>query len=434
MASFSSWPRWPAIQKDGDKGAAAGSSGFPLHCHKPCRLWKNLVGAADPRDPPCRRDTVRIPFRPWLVREIPGHYKKIMGEVLMASFFIQILLLSMNAVLPGGDRQGAGAPGPDDAGRADHRHRHAGVFDVLLNGLRSYVMAHTTNRIDVTLGARLFDHLLGLPMGISRAARRARAWRGCASWRISATFDVLGADAHTRFVLHHRVSGGHVVLQPASDDDRDGLAAALCRDFRHREPDPPKSSGGTVPARPTRALSRPSPVWRRSRRWRSSRSCSGAGRNSRGLCDGGLPRPCGRSLGQPVDHAGQQAHHGVSAVFRAKAVLAGDITIGMLIAFNMLAGQVSQPVLRLAQLWQDFQQARISVSRLGDILNTPREAKQAPVSRPRRRSRQNHAGECIVSLQPRRAENSRRSEHGDPARRMWGSWARAVAARARSPN
>ena len=56
----------------------------------------------------------------------------------------------------------------------------------------------------------------------------------------------------------------------------------------------------------------------------------------------------------------------------------GKITIGMLVAFNMLAGQVSQPVLRLAQLWQDFQQARISVHRLGDILNTPRESHSGP--------------------------------------------------------
>jgi ATP-binding cassette, subfamily B, bacterial HlyB/CyaB len=45
------------------------------------------------------------------------------------------------------------------------------------------------------------------------------------------------------------------------------------------------------------------------------------------------------------------------------------MTVGELIAFNMLAGRVAQPVLRLAQLWQDFHQARISIARLGDILN-----------------------------------------------------------------
>jgi subfamily B ATP-binding cassette protein HlyB/CyaB len=40
------------------------------------------------------------------------------------------------------------------------------------------------------------------------------------------------------------------------------------------------------------------------------------------------------------------------------------------VAFNMISSQLSAPVLRLAQLWQDFQQVRISIDRLGDILNT----------------------------------------------------------------
>jgi len=55
--------------------------------------------------------------------------------------------------------------------------------------------------------------------------------------------------------------------------------------------------------------------------------------------------------------------------FGAYLVIDGQLTVGELIAFNMMAGRVAQPVLRLAQLWQDFQQARISIARLGDILN-----------------------------------------------------------------
>src|SRR2546426_10541112 len=46
------------------------------------------------------------------------------------------------------------------------------------------------------------------------------------------------------------------------------------------------------------------------------------------------------------------------------------MTVGGLVAFTMLAGRLAQPVLRLAQLWQDLQQTGISVARLGDILNT----------------------------------------------------------------
>ncbi len=60
-------------------------------------------------------------------------------------------------------------------------------------------------------------------------------------------------------------------------------------------------------------------------------------------------------------------------LFGAQAVINGELTVGALVAFNMIAGQVSQPILRLSQLWQDFQQVQVSVSRLADILNAPQE-------------------------------------------------------------
>lgn len=50
-----------------------------------------------------------------------------------------------------------------------------------------------------------------------------------------------------------------------------------------------------------------------------------------------------------------------------------QFTIGMLVAFQMFAGRLSQPVLRLVGLWQQFQQANISVQRLGDLMNAPAE-------------------------------------------------------------
>jgi subfamily B ATP-binding cassette protein HlyB/CyaB len=59
----------------------------------------------------------------------------------------------------------------------------------------------------------------------------------------------------------------------------------------------------------------------------------------------------------------------------AKLVMDGQLTIGELVAFNMLAGRVGQPILRLAQLWQDLQQFGLSIERLGDILNAPPESR-----------------------------------------------------------
>ena len=68
----------------------------------------------------------------------------------------------------------------------------------------------------------------------------------------------------------------------------------------------------------------------------------------------------------------------VTLFLGAKLVISGKLSVGELIAFNMMAQRVSGPVLRLAQLWQDFQQVGIAMQRLGDILNTRNEL---PLSR-----------------------------------------------------
>ncbi len=64
--------------------------------------------------------------------------------------------------------------------------------------------------------------------------------------------------------------------------------------------------------------------------------------------------------------------------FGARLAIEGQMTVGELVAFNMFAGRVAEPVLRLAQLWQQFQEARVGVARLGDILNAPSERTHSP--------------------------------------------------------
>ncbi len=58
-------------------------------------------------------------------------------------------------------------------------------------------------------------------------------------------------------------------------------------------------------------------------------------------------------------------------------VMDGALTPGGLVAFNMLSGHVTQPILRLAQIWQDFQHTLIALKRVGDILNEPEESNSA---------------------------------------------------------
>lgn len=56
-----------------------------------------------------------------------------------------------------------------------------------------------------------------------------------------------------------------------------------------------------------------------------------------------------------------------------KAVLNGELSAGELVAFNMLVAHITQPILRLAQIWQDFQHTLIALRRVGDILDEPQE-------------------------------------------------------------
>ena len=58
----------------------------------------------------------------------------------------------------------------------------------------------------------------------------------------------------------------------------------------------------------------------------------------------------------------------------AYLVLSGDLSLGELIAFRIIAGYVTSPLLRLSNLYQSFQQTSISLERLSDIINTPQES------------------------------------------------------------
>lgn len=59
--------------------------------------------------------------------------------------------------------------------------------------------------------------------------------------------------------------------------------------------------------------------------------------------------------------------------FGARMVIGLELSIGQLIAFNMMANHVNQPILRLTELWRNYVQARVSIDRLGDVLDTPTE-------------------------------------------------------------
>jgi len=61
----------------------------------------------------------------------------------------------------------------------------------------------------------------------------------------------------------------------------------------------------------------------------------------------------------------------------ATLVLSGDMTLGQLIAFRIISGYVTQPLLRLSSIWQNIQELRVSFERLADVVDTPEESSLA---------------------------------------------------------
>ena len=64
-------------------------------------------------------------------------------------------------------------------------------------------------------------------------------------------------------------------------------------------------------------------------------------------------------------------------------ILDGKLSLGQLIAFRIIAGYVTEPILRLSGIWQSFQEIKISFERLGDIVNTREESDVTDQSKPR---------------------------------------------------
>lgn len=256
------------------------------------------------------------------------------------------------------------------------------VFEALLGGLRSYVFTHTTSRVDVELGAKLYRHLLGLPMAYFEARRvgdsvaRVRELETIREFLTSSavtliidllfTFIFLAVMWFYSKILFAVVIGAIVFYVIISIAITPPLRQRI-EDRFHRGAESQAFLVESVTGVQTLKAAAVEPQMQS--RWESFLA--------------NYVRASFRAA--KLNIVGGQAIQLVSKLMTAlilyigaKAVIAGDLTVGELVAFNMLAGRVSEPVLRLSQLWQQFQEARVGVARLGDILNAPTELTHSP--------------------------------------------------------
>lgn len=255
------------------------------------------------------------------------------------------------------------------------------VWETAFGWLRTRLYSETSQKMDVELGARLFRHLLALPLGYFEARRvgdtvtRVRQLETIREFLTNASLSVLVDPLFAIvFIVAMALYSlpllavvmvslvGYVVVSQLVTGP---LRARLKEKFERGAASQALLTESVTGIHTVKA-SAVEPQWQE--RW--ERQLAGYSAATQRVSN--------------LNNSGSQAIQLISKLtlaailfFGAREVMAGALTVGGLVAFNMFAQRVSGPVVRMAQLWQDFQQVRISVDRLGDVLNAAPEPQGA---------------------------------------------------------
>ncbi len=254
------------------------------------------------------------------------------------------------------------------------------IFDALLQFLRTYTLSHTASRIDVELGSRLFDHLLRLPLGYFETrptgqtvarVRELETIRGFLTGQgLSSVIDLLFTFIF--FAVMFAYSGLLTLIVLISIPIY-VLIAVLIRPVLRDKINERFNTGAasqqflveSVFGMQTLKAAAVEPILRN--QW-EERLAAYVRTSFEAVIISGI--------GQNAIQLVSKLTTAAVLFFGAAAVVDNQLTVGGLIAFNMIMNQAVAPILRLSQLWQDFQQVQISINRLGDILNAPTEGQR----------------------------------------------------------
>lgn len=304
-------------------------------------------------------------------------YRALLVEVLMASLFVQVFALMTPLVFQVVIDKVLTHRSLSTLDVLALALVALAVFEVALSAMRHYLFSHTTSRLDVELGSKLFRHLLRLPMSYFESRRagdtvarvreldNARAFltgQALTSW-----LDLLFAVVYLAVMFYYSPMLTGIVLAALPVFF---AASWIVTPILRKNLEDKFALGAenqaflveTVTSMETLKGQAVEPQWQR--QW-------------------------DRRLGEYVESSFQSGHIGnatnqfigfASKVltvlllwFGARAVIDGDLTVGGLIAFNMLSGRVNAPILKLASLWQEFTQMKVSIKRLGEIMDAPTE-------------------------------------------------------------
>ncbi len=349
-----------------------------------CHVFKPVEAALS--DPDAALAQRSFGFR-WFVPELLKH-RKVWHEVLGASLVLQLLALGLplftQAII---DKV------------VVHRTESTlfalatgmvvfMLFTALLTWVRQFLVLHTGNRVDAVLGAAVFRHLMRLPVTYFQHRPTgviAARFHGVenirefiASAAVSLILDVPFLLICVAIMFWYSVPLTLVVLGVLS---MIAVLSALVAPILRARLNEQFLLGARNQAFLTEYVAGIDTV--KSLQLEPQLESRYSGYLAAYLRSGFLTRQIGNSY-QVVANALEQIMTLLVLVGGAWLVMHPDqaglaagtasvFTIGMLVAFQMFASKLSQPMLRMVGLWQQFQQARLAVQRLGDVMNAPTE-------------------------------------------------------------
>ncbi|WP_150466540.1 type I secretion system permease/ATPase [Francisella sp. SYW-9] len=252
------------------------------------------------------------------------------------------------------------------------------IFEVLFGTIRTYLFSHTTSRVDVVLGSKLFSHLMKLPLSyfetrqVGQNVARVKELDSIRSF-ITSTALTLVIDLSFTFIfiaVLFLYSWQLTLIVLGTIPIYFILSVFITPIFKHRL-DKVFSTGAKNQSFLTESITGIQTVKasaiepQMQRKWEDN------------LTEYVKASFRSQNLGNVAGNIAELVSKltTIAIIFiGAHMVIEGKLTVGQLIAFNMLAARVTQPILKLVNLWQEFQQAGVSLKRLGDILNSPTES------------------------------------------------------------
>ena len=259
------------------------------------------------------------------------------------------------------------------------------ILEGVLGSLKTFLFAETTNRIDQRLGAEVIDHLLRLPLGyfdrrpVGELGTRVAELEKIRNFLTGqALTTILDAAFSVIYILVMVIYSWLLTLIALSVlPIQIGLtvlgAPLFRRQFRAAAEENAKTQSHlvevltgiqTVKAQNVEMVSR----WR----WQEFYSQYIARTFEKTIT--------GTALNQ-TSQVLQKISQLMVLWIGASMVLNGELSLGQLIAFRIISGYVTQPLLRLSTIWQNIQELRVSFERLADVIDTPEESDEIDKSK-----------------------------------------------------